>query len=188
MTLGLATCNAETLFDYGPGGCSPNAVMGTGIARVELPFGSVVLRETAYVTAVMGPPAGNTTVILFYAEGNSPVAAQVVFPDALQSASMPFGILLDVTVPLISTVPGGPDVAVTDFWSTIGPSGIRYVKRVHGKVTTYTPAGLSVPTVCPRTGFTFRGAFAFADGSRVTATSTVPCPDTMRSSRHKVHR
>lgn len=39
MTLGLATCTETRLEDFGPEGCSPNSVMGRGVAGVEVPIG-----------------------------------------------------------------------------------------------------------------------------------------------------
>jgi hypothetical protein len=170
-------------------------VMGSGVGEVEVPFASQVLRETIFVTAVMGPPSASTssTVVLFNAEGVTPVSAQVVFPSTLQSAAdEPRSLELDVQVPLVPSWPEGPDVSVTEFESTIGPRGLRYVARTRGKRIEYVPVGLSVPTSCQPPGFVFRGTFGFTDGSQTTTTGVVPCPHdrssrgTGRRRRHRV--
>jgi hypothetical protein len=186
MTLGLSTCNAHTLYELGVAGCSPNSIMGKGVAEVEVPLGPSIVRESVFVTALMGPPTANATVILFDAVGVSPLAAEVMFPGTLESsAGNPLSLELNVQVPLVAGVPGGPDVSVTAFSSTIGPRGLRYVARAHGSHIEYVPVGLSVPTTCRRPGFVFQGIFGFADGSQTTATSVVPCPRVRRVLRKK---
>jgi hypothetical protein len=190
MTLGLSTCSTNTLYEFGVAGCSPNSLMGRGVAHVEVPFGASIVREEVLVTAMMGSPSANSTTILFNAEGFSPLAAQVIFPGTLKSsASDPLGLELNVQVPLVSGVSGGPDVSVSEFNSTIGPQGLRYVARARGRHVEYVPVGLSVPTRCRRPGFVFRGTFGFADGSKTTVTSIVPCPRSSdRRSQGKIAR
>ena len=73
-------------------------------------------------------------------------------------------------------VPGGPPVSIVSVQATIGPSGLVYTERVHGRTVSFHPRGVQVPTSCPRGGFPFTGTFTFVDGSSATAQSTVPCP------------
>jgi hypothetical protein len=175
-TLGLASCDPATLLREGIGGCSPNARVGLGSAVVDVPLGPEVVPETAKITALFGPPNGEHLQILFYAEGRTPVTAQLVFPGQVLLASGPFSGSINATIPLIPTVPEGPNVSVIRFQSTVGPHGLTYYTHVHGRRVGYHPKGLEVPTSCPHGGFPFAASFTFQDGSDATAASTVPCP------------
>lgn len=181
--LGLATCSPRTLVEKGLGGCSPNSRLGHGSAFVEVPFGSSAGREIPEIEAVMGPPRHGNVVVLFYANGRVPVFAQIVFSGELLPGEGAFGTVLDAEVPLIPSVPGGPPVSIRSVSSTIGPSGLTYYKRVHGRRVAYRPAGIEVPEHCPRGGFPFEAQFTFLDGSQTTARTAVPCPKRRRSAR-----
>ena len=124
----------------------------------------------------MGPPNSEHLEVLFYAEGRSPVSAQLVFPGQVLSDNPPFSGRLDTSIPLIPTWPGGPDVAVTRMTSTIGPLGLTYYRHAHGKIMPFHPRGIAVPRRCPRQGFPFRADITFLDGTHESATSAVPCP------------
>ena len=132
----------------------------------------------------MGPPGPTSTVILFDAEGRSPVAAQEFFAGTLQSAAADAHSLeLNVEVPLLPAVLGGPYISVSNFNSSIGPRGLRYVERIRHHRITYVPTGLTVPPTCRPPGFVFAATFGFADGSQTTAKSIVPCPRERRRRR-----
>jgi hypothetical protein len=180
-TLGLETCTAPILEEYGPSGCSPNAVMGYGNAEVVAPFQTDSVYERAQLTAFMGPPSDGHTVILFYADAKTPVVDQIIFPGELLPGSGRFGGHLDTKIPLITTVPGGYDVAVEHVNMSIGPLGLNYVEKVHGRFVRYEPAGMAVPTTCHLGGFPFRATFTFEDGTAASTTARVPCP---RAPRH----
>ncbi len=83
---------------------------------------------------------------------------------------------LATTVPLVTSVPGGPDVSILSVTSTIGPSHLTYYKHVHGRLVPFRPRGVSVPERCPRGGFPFAASFTFQDGAHTSAQTTVPCP------------
>ena len=87
-----------------------------------------------------------------------------------------FGSQLATTVPLVASVPGGPDVSSSASRATIGPSHLTYYKHVHGRRVPFHPRGVSVPERCPRGGFPFAAEFTFQDGSHTSAQTTVPCP------------
>lgn len=176
-TLGLAQCSAATLLEDGPSGCSANSQVGIGTARAEFLIEGEVLTETAVVHALLGPAVDETEQVLFYAEGYSPVSAQLVFPGlVLSGSSARYGGRLDTAIPLIPTWVDGPDVAVTSFSSTLGPLGLTYYRHVNDKFVPFTPKGIAVPLTCPRGGFPFRADFVFLDGTDASATSAVPCP------------
>jgi hypothetical protein len=175
-TLGLATCEPATLLASGLTGCPANSRLGYGSAYVEVPFGTGAGHEIPEIQAVAGPsPHGNLTV-LFYANGLYPVYAQLAFTGEVLPDAGRFGSQLAATVPLVASVPGGPDVSVVSVTSTIGPSHLTYYKHVHGRPVAFTPRGVSVPERCPRGGFPFAAEFTFEDGSHTSATTTVPCP------------
>lgn len=180
-TLGLAICHPQALIEKGLTGCSPNSRLGHGSAFVEVPFGTGAGREIPDVEALMGPPKDGNVVVLFYANGQMPVYAQLVFSAEVLPASGPFGMSLDTEIPLVPSVPDGPPVSILRVSSTIGSGDLLYYKHVHGRRVAYHPRGIEVPEHCPRGGFPFLGQFTFLDGSTTQARTTVPCP---RRRRH----
>jgi hypothetical protein len=183
-TLGAGLfCNPEVLVVEGPEACPINARIGLGNALVKVPIGPVILSEEAAVTVLMGEPNSNYIEVLFYAEGTSPVEAQLVFPAEMYLETGPQGSRINTALPLIPSLPEAPDVSVVSFRVAIGPRGLTYYKRHHGRVVAYAPTGMTIPTRCPWTGFRFLAAFDFQGGAHVTASSRVPCP-----SRRSTHR
>lgn len=175
-TLGLANCEPAELIAGGVEGCPANARIGFGSAIVAVPGEVEPVREQGSLTAFVGPVNSEHLEVLFYAEGHTPVFAQLVFPGQLLEDGPPFSGRLNTAIPLIPTWPGGPDVSVTRMTSTIGPRGLTYYKHAHGKLVPFRPRGLEVPEHCPRHGFPFRVDIAFLDGTHRTAVSAVPCP------------
>jgi hypothetical protein len=175
-TLGLAICEPAALLARGLAGCSPNARLGYGRAYVEVPFGVGAGHEIPELQALAGPSPHGNLVVLFYANGLFPVAAQLTFAGEVLPDSGAFGSRLTTTIPLVTSVPGGPDVSILKVTSTIGPSHLTYYKRVHGRRVAFHPRGVSVPERCPRGGFPFAAEFTFQDASRTSAETAVPCP------------
>jgi hypothetical protein len=175
-TLGLANCAPADLLEEGLAGCPVNARIGFGSAIVVVPAENGRVEEEGSITALVGPPNSEHLEVLFYAEGHSPVFAQLVFPGKVLNASAPFSGSLDTAIPLIPTWPGGPDVDITRMNSTIGPLGLTYYRHVRGKLVPFHPRGVALPKRCPRGGFPFRADIAFLNGTHASATSTVPCP------------
>jgi hypothetical protein len=176
-TLGLAICQPAVLRDEGINGCSPNSVLGKGSVYVEVPFGPSAGFEKPQVTALMGPPAANGNLaVLFYVNGLAPVYAQLVFQGDLDFGPGPFDTSLNAILPLVPSVPNGPDVSILSLKASLGPQGLLYTKRVHGRTVFFKPRGVSLPLSCPRGGFRFTGTFSFLDGTSVKATDTISCP------------
>jgi hypothetical protein len=175
-TLGLAICQPAALAAKGLAGCPANSRLGYGSAYVEVPFGTGSGHEIPEIQAVSGPsPNGNLTV-LFYANGLYPVSAQLTFSGEVLPDTGRFGSQLSTTVPLVTSVPGGPDVSIVSVTSTIGPSHLTYYRHSHGHLVPFRPRGVSVPEHCPHGGFPFAAAFTFQDGGHTSAQTTVPCP------------
>jgi hypothetical protein len=175
-TLGLSICQPANLLARGLAGCPPNSRLGFGSAFVEVPFGQGSGREIPNIQALMGPPHNGNLVVLFYANGQEPVYAQIVFQGELVSGSQTLGGALNAAIPLIPSVPNGPPVSIVSVQSTIGPSHLTYYRKSHGKTIAFHPRGVSVPEKCPKGGFPFSANFGFTDGTKTTATSVVPCP------------
>jgi hypothetical protein len=174
--LGLDTCRQSTLDAFGLGACPPNSRMGSGAATVEIPVGPEIVRETAGVTIVRAPVKNGRFALIFYADGTSPVLAQLSLPALLLQAASPFGGKVDIHLPLVPSLPESPNIALVHLRSTIGPAHLTYYDRVHGRRIAYRPRGIQLPKSCPRGGFPFAATFAFFNGRRSTARTTVPCP------------
>jgi hypothetical protein len=184
--LGFASCSQASLETAGQQGCPPDSLMGYGAATAEIPIGPALFSETANVTIFRAPAQAGQIGLLFHVDAASPVSAELVFPGLLLSASPPFGGRIDINVPLVPSLPGGPNVAVVKLHMTVGPAKkIFYYERVHGKTLRYHPKGVLLPDSCPSGGFPFAASFAFEDGSQATAAATVPCP---RPSRYNASR
>jgi hypothetical protein len=182
--LGLSTCRPAVLEAQGPPGCPRDSLMGYGTAVVEVPFGSEILHERVRSTVFMAPIHESHLALIFYAVGESPVAAQLVFQGSVLSASYPFGGNLATTLPLVPSVPEAPDVAILQLSTTLGPSGITYYEYARGRKIPYHPRGILLPHRCPERGFQLAGRFVFEDGSEAQATTVVPCPRSKSAPRH----
>lgn len=173
--LGLATCSRARLETLGATSCPANSHMGHGSVLVAIPFGPDVVREEARVTIVRAPQKEGIA-LLFYAEGEMPVSADIAFTGLLSEGTTAGSEEILVSVPLVEALRGGPDVAVLGLQATLGPLGLTYLERVRGELVPYKPRGILLPNRCPRGGFPFAADFAFLDGSRTTAVTRVPCP------------
>jgi hypothetical protein len=174
--LGVESCLPGTLEARGPEGCPPDSKMGYGSAVVEVPFGSELIQETARITTFMAPVQDEQISILFYAGGETPILAQLVFPAVLAPAPAPSGGSLNTDLPLVPTLPQAPDAAIVQLSSTVGPLHLTYYERVRDKTVRYTPKGIVLPKSCPRGGFPFLADFSFQDGTKASAATSVACP------------
>jgi hypothetical protein len=185
--LGLENCVPVRLEELGPPGCPTNSRMGLGIATAQIPLGGRVISESAQVEIFSAPVIDGRLALLVYAEAMWPVSAQLVFPAKVLPAVAPYGEDVATEVPLVPTLPGGPDVAVTSFHAALGPipgaGGFLYRESVRGRRVSYVPRGLILPSVCPRGGFPFEVEFGFADRSRTVSRISVPCPTRPRRAR-----
>lgn len=175
-TLGLSTCSEVSLLAEGVGACPPDSVMGFGSVQVQAPFGPQFLAESAHLTTFMTTLTEGHTTMLFYVDGRVPVIAPLVLSTQFRAAANSLDSELNTAIPLIPAAPGTGNVVILGFRSSIGPQGVTYYRRVHGRTVSYQPEGLRVPANCPRTGFAFLASFRFQDGISAMAKSVVPCP------------
>lgn len=181
--LGLATCSAARLEAQPIGGCPRNSQIGAGGAIAEVPFGTSVVHEHVKISLYSGPLRRGRPSIVAVASGEHPVIADIVFGGAILEAPRPFEGMLDLTLPIVSGLPGGSDVALSRMKTTLGPSGITYTERLHGRLVRFHPRGIVLPRRCPRHGFRFAVKLSFLDGERAADQASVPCPRAARSHR-----
>ena len=167
--LGIAACDPGELEARGPSACPADSIMGYGSATVEVPFGAAVIPETASVAVVAGPSQDGYLRLLVSATGLTPVAARIVMPTLLISGQ------LHISVPLVPSLPGGPDVAVVRAQVRLG-GNLTYYEHVRGRTLAYHPRGVVLPKRCPRGGFRFAGTLTFLDGTQSSASTRVGCP------------
>jgi len=187
--LGLENCLVSRLEALGPRGCPADSLMGRGTATAEIPIGGEVIAESARVELFSAPVQSGRLALLVYADGRSPVFAQLVFPAVVVPATSPYSEGIETSVPLVPSLPGAPDVAVTRFQMALGTTSqgvghFVYYRRVHGQRVPYAPNGLLLPSRCPTGGFPFEAHFAFEDGTTASAHTSVACP---RGSRRRGH-
>jgi hypothetical protein len=174
--LGLKTCRAARLEAQGPSGCPANSVMGYGSGRVEVPFGPQTVDEPVRLTVFMASLQESNLGLLFYASGESPVSAELIFRGVVLPAPQPFGGDLATTVPLVPTWPDAPDAVLSRFETTLGPRHITYWEYSKGRRIPYRPRGIRLPHECPRGGFRFAATLTFYGGAHADAQTNVPCP------------
>ncbi|MGO9839552.1 MAG: hypothetical protein ACLP1X_35695, partial [Polyangiaceae bacterium] len=91
-------------------------------------------------------------------------------------------------LPLVPSVPEGPDVALLGLQTTIGPAGIVYHEDINGKTVNFRPRGILLPKSCPRGGFPFAVRLSFSNDSSAGANATVPCPGSSAGARRRAGR
>lgn len=167
--LGVAACDPARLEANGPAACPANSIMGYGSASVEVPEGGEVIPETASIALVAGPSENGYLRLLVCATGLTPVAARIVMPTLLIKGH------LHITVPLVPSLPEGPDVAVVRAHVTIG-GHLTYYEHAHGNTIAYRPTGVMLPRRCPHGEFRFAATLSFLDGTQAAAKTAVRCP------------
>jgi hypothetical protein len=188
--LGLENCLLSRLEELGAEGCPSDALMGRGEATAEIPIGRERILERALVEVFSGRVQDGRLTLLLYANEQSPFSGQVVFPATVVPAAAPYGEGINTVMPLVPTLPGAPDLAVTQFQIALGttvsgPDHFVYYRSLSGRHVAYLPSGLLLPPTCPRGGFPFNAMFTFADGSSTSAHTTVRCP--RLTTRHHLH-
>jgi hypothetical protein len=149
------------------------SVRDEGRLRFVRASGSVILDEGSVSGSFPGwarvPSPDGYLHVLVYASGVFPVYAQVVLTGVLLPGR------LSVSVPPIPSLPAAPNVVVVQMRLTLG-GALTYYEQVGGRSVAYHPAGVGLPARCPAGGFGFAATFAFVDGSRSNARTSVPCP------------
>jgi len=166
------TCKKEVIIARGPQACPKKSIVGKGFAHIGTRLGGQHVYERASVIAFAGPLQGGKPVLNMYADGRSPISAQIVLQGVLRKDKAPYGDYLDVDIPPIHTTPGSPDASILDFTVTVGAHIV--VKDKKGKKVTKNL--VTVPTTCSGQGLAWAGDFSFTDGSTASASAFSPCP------------
>jgi hypothetical protein len=174
--LGLETCAPSALAARGASACPRDSLMGSGVARVQVPFGPRLVGETAPIAIFSQPVRDGHIGLLFSVSGAFPVIADLAFGAFVLPAAGAYGGTIDAQLPLVPSVPGGPDVALVALRTAIGSRGLLYSERVGGRTVRFHPEGLRLPPRCPRRGFPFAARVSFTTGASAAATARVPCP------------
>jgi hypothetical protein len=183
--LGLENCLRSKLEEVGlSGGCPFDSLMGRGTATAEIPLAGELVVESAQVDVFSARVQNGHLALMVFVEAHSPVEAELVFPATVVPAPPPYSEGVETNVPLVPTVPDGPDVAVTHFQMALGstptgPDHFVYYRWVRGHRVAYSPRGLLLPPTCPHGGFPFKAQFVFQDETTATARTIVPCPLTV---------
>lgn len=161
----LRSCSATVLQADGPTACPAAAAIGGGSALVAGELDTQTVTENVSMQAFLGPLRNLQPTFEILAAGSRPIGAQMVLTATASPDRAPYGEVLAMTVPPISTISSEPDASVLTFSLTIGrPRAGRHAPAV------------IVPKRCPRGGFPFAGDFTFADGSSSRVWATAPCP------------
>jgi hypothetical protein len=174
--LGLESCDPAALAAWGESACPRDSLMGSGSARVRVPFGPRQVGESAPIAIFSQPVREGHAGLLFAVSGAFPVIANLTFGAFLLPAGPPFGGTIDTPLPLVPSVPGGADVGLVALRTTIGGHGILYSERVGARTVRFHPKGVLLPPRCPRGGFPFAARLTFADGTHAAAGTAVACP------------
>lgn len=184
--LGILACPILALELLGPKGCPADSVMGFGNAIAELQIKHELFRETAKIAVVRAAGKSGNVAMTIAVYEEPALSAQILLPSELLAARHPFGGRLAIDVPLVSTFPEGPDVSVGAIELTLGPRGLRYSERVHGKTIRYEPAGIPLSGPCPKGGYPFAVQLSFLGGEEAHTRTSVPCPRGRSASSPKI--
>lgn len=174
--LGLEACDPAALEARGASACPQDSLMGSGQATVAVPFGPRLVAETAPIRIFSQPVHEGHIGLLFSVTGAFPVIADLAFGAFVLPAGGVYGGTIDTRLPLVPSVPGGPDVSLVALRTTIGSRGIVYSERLRGREVRFHPEGLRLPGSCPRAGFPFAARVRFVDGTTVAGVTRVHCP------------
>lgn len=167
--LGLAACDPRTLEVRGGRACPPDSRMGGGTATVGVGFGAASVPENVVLELFAAPSTDGYVHLAILAHGFEPVEARIVITGVLLAGH------LQVNVPLIAGLAGGPDVVIEQFRASLG-GALTYYERVHGRLIGYRPKGIGLPDSCPRGGWPVGARLAFQNGQRSQAATAISCP------------
>jgi hypothetical protein len=166
------TCPKATLEISGPGpkACPKGSSAGPpGHALGVVAFANELVPEETTVEPFYAPEGG----LEFFTSGHSPVSLEILSSGRYVNVdSGGFGQELVSQIPLVVTVPGAQDASVERISVKVGTA----IRR--GGRTIYYG---TLPTSCPKDGFTVRSELTFAGvggltQSMVTVTYKAPCP------------
>ncbi len=161
---GFVTCAPSVLEASGPTGCPKSSragPIGEGLGVVT--FGAERVNEKVSIQAFFAPDDGLT----FYVEGRTPTSFEILEKAFWMKAAAPFGLGLNIEIPLIETLPGADDASVLSFKVTVGAAYWKAKRMV---------SYLTLPKTCPKNGFPVKSELKFLSGETVTVAYKQLCP------------
>jgi hypothetical protein len=160
---GFPVCERQTLEMFGPIKCPPESSTGpVTTATAYVTFGDERVEESTEVSGYFGP--GET--VTFFLDGHSPVSLEILVAGVIRPASNPFGRTLELTLPLVASVPGAPYASLRTL--TLAFGGSRVVDGLES-------ASVTIPRECPAGGFAWSVEGGFSDGTSALASALSPC-------------
>lgn len=173
--LGLVSCSLSTLELLGPNACPADSHMGYGHALAKAIINNETLEEGAEIAILRANEDNGHIAILLYAESSTPASTELAIPGILQPTSSANTESISLNIPLVTVLPEGAPIAVTQLNATFGAQGLTYYEHTHHGARPYKPHGILLPTTCPQHGFPFTATLTFVDHSTSTSTTRVPC-------------
>jgi hypothetical protein len=167
---GFTRCNGNLTNPPSAANCPAKSKVGGGTSIVAAQVGSAAIRENATVTAYVGAKQHGHDTLLLYAVGTTPISTQITLVgELIPGDASPYSYKLNVPIPAIPTVPGGPNASITDFNTTVGGTA-----KVKGKKVALVTAPKKSACVGGLVHWGYDGAYM--DGTSYTSTTTSPCP------------
>jgi hypothetical protein len=162
---GFPVCEQATLEALGPSGCPAGSMAGPlGSISFEVEIGSELIQETGTIQAIFAP----AEKLLFYIQAIAPISFEVVAAGSYVKDASPYGQALTLELPLIGTLPGGPDVSTTALTLNLGAT------REEGGIVV---SSAIVPPSCPDGTLPWAADAVFKEEATPVAVSfTEPCP------------
>ncbi len=167
--LGLADCDPVRLELEGAVACPANSKMGTGAAVVGVAFGTDEVDEQVTLSLFAAPSSDGYVHVAILAIGKHPIVAHIVMAAVLLPGR------LQISVPLVPSLPGAPDVSVVALSATLGGE-LTYYETSKGRTIAYHPRGIGLPASCPRGGWHVGASLTFLAGGVSHASTVVRCP------------
>lgn len=185
--LGLASCQLpapafeDVLLDTigaGSAGCSPNALVATGRVFGEVRLDEVVIGEIATLKLMAGELADDALGVVGLVEGTNPFGALLAYAGKVTAERLPYEGTIGLRLPRIAALPyETAEVALLEVDATIGGADIIYERRGRDRqLRRWRPAGVLLPSRCPRRGLPFKVKVAFANGATSEAVARAACP------------
>lgn len=188
--LGAASCQRpaadimRVIVPITPQPCPANSLIGTGNVTADMQVSDAKqLSGAAHVELHTGASIDDKPGLLLLANVYNPVRMRLTYAGYLYVPPPAFGVGLAIKVPPIRNPPFGIPVALSTLHLAVGARGIVYHREVRGRRVAYRPGGVPLPYSCPRKGLRFRAILRFADASRRSVDTIVPCPQPRRGAR-----
>jgi hypothetical protein len=172
--LGLAVCDPSRMELEGAAACPANSKMGSGAATVAVVYGSEEVDEPVGLSLYATPSLDGYVHIAILARGIHPITARIVMTAVLLPGH------LQISIPLVPSLPGAPDVSVKALTATLGGE-LTYYEISKGRTVAYHPRGIGLPVSCPRGGWRVSASLTFLAGAISHTGTVVQCPGERRA-------